>query len=145
MTNFFNSRFFVPVFMLAIGMAFLSFSALQLYEQYQLSKNGVETQGTVIELAEHTSNDGTTYAPVVQFQTKNNRPVTFVSSTWSIPPEYAVNDRVTVVYLPEHPEQAEIKGAGTVLLIIFAVLGSLLIIAGVIFMVFTLRASLADA
>lgn len=73
-------------------------------------KTAVSAQGTVVELQRSRSSDSDTYAPVVEFQTKDGSTVEFISSTSSNPPSYSRGETVEVLYQETSPERAKIKG-----------------------------------
>jgi uncharacterized protein DUF3592 len=50
------------------------------------------------------------YAPVVEFRTENGGPATYKSSLYSRPCKYKVGDKVDVLYNPDKPADAQIKG-----------------------------------
>ncbi len=66
-------------------------------------------------LTRSTSHNGGTsyryyYHPRVRFQTDTGADVQFVSGAGADPPSYHVNDTVTVLYDPQNPSNASIKG-----------------------------------
>jgi hypothetical protein len=64
--------------------------------------------GTVIDLSEDSTSDGTVYYPVVRFTTAEGRTVEFRSSTGSSsPPD--VGDRVEVLYDSDDPQDAKLS------------------------------------
>ncbi|SFW60341.1 DUF3592 domain-containing protein [Cellulophaga fucicola] len=77
-------------------------------------EKSVETQGTVIELLESrsksSSDNSIMYKPLVAFTDAKGTEVEFASSTSSNPPSYSVNEKVDVIYNPESPNKAKIKG-----------------------------------
>lgn len=70
-----------------------------------------QAPGTVVELREVRDSEGSsTWKPVVRFETASGRGVSFADSVSSKPAAYDVGEAVTVLYLPEEPEEAHIKG-----------------------------------
>ena len=70
-----------------------------------------QAAGTVVELREVRDSEGSsTWKPLVAFTAKNGRKITFADSVSSKPAAYDVGESVTVLYLPDHPEEAHIKG-----------------------------------
>lgn len=67
-----------------------------------------EGSGTVVGLVRSGSDD-VTYRPEVAFTTIEGEEVRFISTTGSSPPSYNVGDKVTVLYEPQNPINAEIK------------------------------------
>jgi 4-amino-4-deoxy-L-arabinose transferase-like glycosyltransferase len=100
--------------LVGINLLFIFFIVLFLYfanRDYQLQQEGVSAVGMVIGLEESSSGeDGCcVYSPVVEF-TADGQTYTFESSNASDPPRYKVGEQVTVVYLPENPQRAEVEG-----------------------------------
>ena len=125
-----------PKFILITGILFFSgllfggIAAYLYYQQYNLEKNGLQVEGTVVALVESRDDDGTSYAPVVRFKTQGGREFEFQSNFYSSPPEYEVGQTVTVLYPPDQPGEAQIKGAGNLLIIIFGIIGGLELLIG---------------
>jgi hypothetical protein len=97
-----------------VGILLLfSAAGLFIHEQNFLKKAHMAT-GKVIELGRSVSSSksskSVSYYPVVSFNTAEGKPFTFSSSLSSNPPSYSVGEEVTVYYLPENPQEAEIKG-----------------------------------
>jgi hypothetical protein len=72
----------------------------------------VEAQGTVTEMLRFQDREGTgyVYAPVVRFATAEGRTIEFHSGTRTYPPAYRKGETVTVVYDPDEPQSAAIRG-----------------------------------
>lgn len=73
------------------------------------------TTGKVIELREVRDKDGgsSTWKPVVHYATAEGQEVTFSSSFSSNPAPYRVGDMVEVLYLRDDPDDARIRGFGS--------------------------------
>ncbi|MBC8024847.1 MAG: DUF3592 domain-containing protein [Steroidobacteraceae bacterium] len=71
--------------------------------------------GIVTELIEkRDTDDGSiTYKPVVAFTADSGASVTFASSFSSNPPAYDVGETVDVLYAPDNPNEARIRGFGS--------------------------------
>ena len=119
MKAIFNKQMIGPAAFFFAGLLFFAVGSRLTYRQRALEKQGMETAGTMVDLQENYDSEGSTYAPVVQFKTKNGQSVTFTSSYSSKPPSYNAGETVTVVYPLETPENATIKGDGQMLHIIF--------------------------
>ena len=128
-----------PLAFFLFGLLFFTIGSSLTYRQRTLEKQGLETQGTVVALQENSDSDGSTYAPVVQFKTSSGQSIEFVSSYSSSPPSYDVGETVIVVYPPEKPEEAIIKGDGQLLHIIFMLLGGIVAAVGFYLLFSTLR------
>ena len=109
--------------------------------QRTLEGQGIEAPGVVVDLQENYDSDGSTYTPVVQFQTSSGQSIEFVSSYSANPPAYDVGESVTVVYPPDNPADAIIKGDGQMLHIIFMLLGGIVAAVGFYLVFSTVRAA----
>ena len=119
-----------PLAFFLFGLLFFAIGSGLTYRQRTLEKQGLEAQGVVVALQENSDSDGSTYAPVVQFKTAEGQSVEFVSSYSSSPPSYDVGEPVIVVYPPEKPKDAIIKGDGQLLHIIFMLVGGIVAAVG---------------
>jgi hypothetical protein len=128
----------VSAILLLTGSLFAGVAAYLYFQQANLEKNGLQTEGIVIALVDSSDSDGTTYAPVYQFKTRSGRVFEVQSNNYSNPPAYTLGQRVTVLYLPESPTQAQIKGEGWLLMVIFGAVGGLDLFLTLIFMIVTL-------
>lgn len=115
----------VPIILTLSGLLFFAIGAGLTMRQRSLEKQGMEAPGVVVALHENYDSDGSTYKPVVQFHTPGGQKVEFTSSYSSNPPAYEIGERVTVVYNPDEPSKAVIKGEGQILHIIFMLVGGI--------------------
>ena len=115
----------VPLILTFSGLLFFAIGAGLTMRQRSLEKQGAEAPGVVVALQEQYDSDGSTYKPVVQFQTFGGQTVEFVSSYASSPPTYEIGESVTVVYNPNESSKAVIKGEGQILHIIFMLVGGI--------------------
>lgn len=129
------------VFML-FGLVFFAIGSGMTMRQRALEMQGIEVPGIVVGLQENYDSDGSTYTPIVQFRMGSGQSIEFASSYSSSPPAYRVGETVTVVYPPENPEKAIIKGDGQFLHIIFMLLGGIVAAIG-FFQVFSKFRALA--
>lgn len=130
MKAIFNKQLILPLFFLFFGSLFFAIGSGLTYQQRTLEKQGIEAQGVVVGLQENYDSDGSAFRPVVQFKTANGQSVEFVSSYSSSPPAYDVGEPVIVVYLPEEPLNAIIKGDGQLLHIILMAVGGIFAAVG---------------
>lgn len=115
-----QANLIVTFVLLGSALVFGGIAVYLFFEQRNLEQNGVEATATVVEMIESRDSDGdTTYAPVFEFRARNGRVFRVKSGFSSYPPEYQVGERVTILYLPESPENAEIKGSANFLTIVF--------------------------
>lgn len=89
-----------------------------------LVRNGVKSQGEVINLVvKRSSKGGQTYSPQVKFSSMSG-PITFTSAISTKPAGFHVGQIVPVIYLPNIPQTAAIDTFfqlwGSALLIAFA-------------------------
>jgi hypothetical protein len=119
-----------PIYLVLFGLVFFGIGAGLAFKQYVLERDGAEAQGKVVSLDQSCDDDGCTYSPVVSFQTRGGKSVTFDSTYSSSPPAYDIGETVTVIYPPDAPEKAVIKGEGAVFRIIFMAVGGVVIAFG---------------
>jgi hypothetical protein len=97
-----------------IGLGMLTGAFFMYKNTSKFLETAVITKGTVVELVEsrsdNSSNNSVMYAPVVNFIDKKGVEVKVYSSTSSNPPSYFVGEKVEVLYTPEAPQNAKIKG-----------------------------------
>ena len=123
MSTIFHKQMVGPLIFMLVGLLFFFIGSGLTMRQRSLEQQGIEAQGVVVDLQENYDSDGSTYKPVVQFKTRDGQNVEFASSYSSSPPAYDIGKSVTVVYPPENPSEAIIKGDGQFLHIIFMLLG----------------------
>ena len=119
-----------PVYLVVFGLIFFGIGSGLTYQQRTFERQGIQTQGEVTSLAQSCDEDGCTYSPEVRFKTQSGETVSFESSYSSSPPAYNVRESVEVIYSPENPEKAVIRGEGQVFRIIFMSVGGIVIIIG---------------
>lgn len=134
-----NKNLLITLILFMSSLIFGSIAGWLYYQQINIERNGLATEGTVIDLVESTDSDGTTYAPIVRFKTQSGRAFEFQSKHYSYPPQYEIGEKVTVLYLPEKPAEAIVKDEGQLLIIIFTVLSGLELIMSAIFGIKTLN------
>lgn len=139
MKTIFNNLPAWPTFLLLFGLFFFTIGSGMTYQQKVMERQGVEAPGVVVGLYESDDSDGSTYAPVVQFRTTSGQSVEFVTSYYSSPPAYDVGQSVIVVYPPEEPGNAVIKGDGQLFHIIFMLAGGTVAAVGSYLMYVSLR------
>ena len=133
-------RFFVPGMIMLFGLLFAAIGSGMALRQNALEKQGVEAQGMVVALQDNYDSDGITFAAVVHFRTNSGESIEFVSSYSSKSPAYDIGEDVIVVYPPDNPAKAIIKGEGRLLLIIFILVGGCIMAVALFMVINTLRA-----
>ncbi|MBP6827679.1 MAG: DUF3592 domain-containing protein [Saprospiraceae bacterium] len=102
---------------------------------YRIIRNGVQTQGLVIE-NRHKPRKGlemqtTSLAPVVQFATPDGVIRQYYSQTYTTPAAFQPGETVTLWYLPDDPLQATMDGADAwILPVVFGIFGAALCLIG---------------
>lgn len=126
-----NGFFIAAGIMLVMGVLFAGVAGILFYQDYALETNGVQVEGTVISLLMSQDDDGSTsYAPVVRFTSQGGREFTFTGTVYSSPPAYQTGQKVTVLYPIDRPGDAKVKGEGSLLMIIFGIVGGFEILLG---------------
>lgn len=95
--------------------------------------HAIEVPGTVIEMLRVRSSDNTGYMfkPVVRFKTVEGNTVEFESNFQSNPPAYRTGQSVSVLYDPDEPRSASIRGFALWLIpLILGFIGSVFLIVG---------------
>ena len=106
-----------------IGVAML-FGAFASYNSTSaFIDRATETSGIVTELVYSRSSDSTSYYPVVAFQDASGREIVFQSRAGSNPPSFRRGERISVLYEPSAPENAQINS-------FFSLWGMSLIVGG---------------
>ena len=119
----------------SIGSAMLVFAFISYLHVQSFLTSAIETEGTVINLigssSVHSSSSSDsilnrssdTYAPVVQFKTKEGKSITFKSSVSSNPHSYSIGESIKVLYRESDPNNAIVNS-------FFALWGGILIVGG---------------
>lgn len=118
---------------LAIGALFLIIALLLWNKTRSFLAHAQQTTGTVVELLEVRDKDdgSSTWKPVVRFTSRDGSDITFAASFSSKPAPYDVGESVEVLYLPDDPNEARIKGFAS-LWLGTAILGGMgLVFAGI--------------
>ena len=96
----------------SIGFVMLFFAGYLYFKEKKFEQNAYKTVGEIVDFeTHHSSSDsgGTMYAPKVSFV---DRGTTYycVSKTSSSNPDYEIGEKVEVLYEPNNPSKATIKG-----------------------------------
>jgi hypothetical protein len=102
-----SNRFAIPLLVvLSAGLLFFS------YHFYGKTRAFLDTAdyavGTVVDLRERDSDDGSTYSAVVKYRDRQGTSFEFVDSFSSSPPHYRTGETVNVLYSREDPNKAQI-------------------------------------
>ena len=119
----------VMVFFGLITLTLFGFSILVYFYYESLTKDAVTVQGTVIEFR---YNDEGLSAPVIEYEW-NGETRQYVSVMYSNPPDYQLNEQVTLFINPENPDEILIDSFSERYLISIILAG-----VGTLFLVFTL-------
>lgn len=105
---------FLSVLFGVIGLGLLAGAIALALNTRSFISTAKRAQGSVIELIEKRDSDGSvTYKPVVAFTADSGASVNFTSSFSSNPPAYDVGEGVEVLYAPDNPNKARIRGFGS--------------------------------
>lgn len=98
-------------------------------------KEGKQTKGVVIELVRRPRRTGeqfqsTSMAPVVLFYTEKGQQK-YYCQTYTTPAQYAIGDQVDILYMPDEPNKATLKGLDSwILPAAFGIFGSVMALIG---------------
>jgi hypothetical protein len=105
---------FLSIVFALIGLGLLAGALALALNTRSFIATAKHAQGSVIELIEKRDSDGSvTYKPVVAFTADSGASVNFTSSFSSNPPAYDVGEAVEVLYAPDNPNSARIRGFGS--------------------------------
>ena len=105
---------FLSVLFGVIGLGLLAGALALALNTRSFISTAKTAQGSVIELIEKRDSDGSvTYTPVVAFTADSGSNVNFTSSFSSNPASYDVGEAVEVLYSPDNPNEARIRGFGS--------------------------------
>lgn len=129
----------IGIFLMLFGALFVGIGFFVWQDNRSFVSKAATAEGIVVEMRSRTSRDSdgdvsTTYYPVVRFQPEFGEPITFAANFSTNPPEYRVEDRVTVYYNPSDPTDARLSSAGLSvwLPLIFGIVGGVAFVVGLI-------------
>ena len=95
-----------------------------------------KTNGTVLEVVERKTSDGTTYYPVYSFVDVYGTEHKIYSNSGSYPPQYEVGDPISILYDPDNPKEIKMDSFGSIWIgtIIAGVLGAIPFFIGIVFL-----------
>ncbi|MEQ5092806.1 DUF3592 domain-containing protein [Proteus terrae] len=139
-------KFLFYIFAL-IGAIIFIVALFVIKSELNVVRNGIETTGIVIDQSVSKSSDGDYfYHPIIQFNTEDNREITFRSPEGSSQSRFYLGEKINVIYLPNDPQRATINnflglyGAGTIL----SIFGLLFASTGLIPLYFIRRRATRD-
>jgi hypothetical protein len=99
-----------------VGLGLLIACSIVTLKSQKFIKEAMRAPGEVVSMSAHTSTSSsksgsrtsTTYAPVVHFTTAEGKEITFTSGVSSSPPAFDTGDQVTVLYMRDDPNHAEV-------------------------------------
>lgn len=103
--SFVGSYLFFSIFAL-IGTLMAVGAVSSQWNDYQLTRKGVRTQGIVARLV----SNGKSAAPVIEFYTPDHVAHSYTGKVFSSPPAYRPGETVTLWYDPADPEKIVISG-----------------------------------
>ncbi|RZN13183.1 hypothetical protein CWO91_00980 [Bradyrhizobium genosp. SA-3] len=126
-----------------IGLLLLLATACTAWTTKVWLTRAVEVRGQVIEMVRVRAKErqGYLFTPLVRFQTADGRLVEFQSSHRSNPPAYYTGQAVSVLYDPEQPSSAAIRGVLSIwsLPMVLSFLGTIFLALGAAITVLTKR------
>ena len=107
------NRLYIGCITIVANLFFIAFCLWGMYAavvSWRLESNGETTTGVVARLDEQSDSNGgcCTYVPIVEFEA-GGKTYSFKGGTASDPPEYEVNEKVSVLYDPSDPNTAQIN------------------------------------
>jgi hypothetical protein len=108
---------------LAVAAITLTIAAFSAYSAVQTISKEKSAPGRVVKMVDRTFHDSSTgdvtqYSyPVVEFALPGQQPRTVQMQEGASPPDYSVDDQVTVLYDPQQPRNARIKSFSSDLLL----------------------------
>ncbi|HET7463756.1 MAG TPA: DUF3592 domain-containing protein [Longimicrobium sp.] len=134
--------------MIGLGVAFIAFGVLAMgaaaaavLRARRDAAARIAAWGVVVALRPVAGLRGPIHCPVVRFHARSGEMVTFESTIGGQPPLHAVGQQVTVFYRPDQPREAELEVPPVLWIVpagifavglVFAALGGVLVLAGVI-------------
>lgn len=100
--------FWIGSIFLLVGLGLLTGAFFVERSARRFDASAVSAAGTVIDLARQSSDDGYTYAPVVEWYDEAGTRQEFVGSVASSPPAYDRGEAVAVLYPPGKPGKAKV-------------------------------------
>lgn len=111
---------FLPWLFVLVGGAMLVAAGVSCYLQAELVRDGHVVLGSVVQNVlipahRYTDSKGSSrfapdaYAPQIQFMADDGQQHAFVLRRSTATPEYAVGERVELIYPPGHPDDARLK------------------------------------
>ncbi len=104
------------IILLTVSLPFLCIGLSEVYQAQVMVKDFINVPGTVVGNdyisttdPEDSAKVSWAYYPVVRFNTEQRREYYFTSGVGAYPADYAVGERVEVLYNPEDPHEAVIK------------------------------------
>lgn len=98
----------MSILFLVIGIGLLAGAGMLWRNHANFAVHALRADGTVIDLNYHSSSDGGTYYPEVEFKAANGSVVHISGSTGSNPAAYGRGEHVTVMYPSNNPESGRI-------------------------------------
>jgi hypothetical protein len=124
--------------LLPIGLLFLLGAAYSVWSTKTWLALAVEAEGSVIEMVRVRDNDsGYMFTPLVRFRSRDGETVEFQSTLRTNPPAYRTGQSVTVLYQPEDPGSATIRGFLSLWLtpLVLSLIGTVFLLIGTAFIV----------
>lgn len=133
-----NNKTFT-IFILAFGLPGLGFligGVFAFTSTQNFLDQSVSANGTVIDLGLRYSGNSRVYYPIIKFTDESGQEIEFRSSFGSNPPAYQVGEKVSILYIPDNPDQARISSFISLwfLTLLFLGMGTIFTGIGLIFL-----------
>ena len=103
-------KIFIAVFG-AAGLLMLAIAGFLFTKEQSFLARAETVTGTVVDLDLSSSSDnGSAYCPVIEFDTKAGEPVRYYGNVCSNPPSYDIGDQVDVLYDPQNIRTVQMTG-----------------------------------
>lgn len=93
-----------------LGALLLAIAALLYFREQAFLSSAETATGTVSDFDISSSDDSTTYCPVIEFRTKRGENVRYFGNVCSSPPSYDIGQKVEVIYDPENIKHVQMNG-----------------------------------
>ena len=95
----------------AVGLVLGGLGGWFYFRNQGFVEGGVRAQGEVVDIvSSRSSDDDTTYKPMVEFRDAAGARHIFTATVGSNPPQYSRGEAVEVIYAPDAPDEAMIDG-----------------------------------
>lgn len=127
-----------PIAFLVVGALLLAMSAAIAWQQQQVPDGWVKTKATIIASADYT-NRPSVYRPSTSYRTVEFRDQSGRTAVADYEGGGELGERMTIAYNPRDPERIRVLDANWQVLVLFAAMGGVAILAGLFVALLTFR------